>query len=286
MASQLHIESMAEYRTVVYHVLQKGTKRSPRGEPTYDAGQVTVVLDNPTRGLALGTGRGLNPRIAAVEAIQLMGAFHDPKLMTWASPNFEKYMDGDYFWGAYGTRVGHQVELAVAKLENDPETRQAVVTLWDPQLDNEGGKHDYPCTVAFGFAVRRKRLVMNTVMRSNDVWLGFPYDVFQFTQLQLTVAAALGLEPGPYTHTAWSMHVYERDVLAADRLLPLAQVKETWCPAGLGMAAGLGAQQMRMNRDMARHLTYNSGLRGRHRELTESEVWYRDVLSAYSSKLG
>src|SRR5260370_41880706 len=48
-------------------------------------------------------------------------------------------------------------------------------------------------------------------MRSNDAWLGLPYDVFTFTRIQAYVAAAVGVEPGRYTHTVGSLHLYERD---------------------------------------------------------------------------
>ena len=48
-------------------------------------------------------------------------------------------------------------------------------------------------------------------MRSNDLWLGFPYDVFQFTCMQVLMSMELGIELGSYTHIAGSLHIYERD---------------------------------------------------------------------------
>jgi hypothetical protein len=262
---------------------------------TYDAGQVTVVLEDPTYGLALGVGRSLSPRVAAAEAIQLIGGFHNPELMVWASPAFKKYMDGYNFHGAYGDRIGTQVELAVAKLEDDLDTRQAVITLWDPEKDNEGGLHDYPCTVALGFSRRdhvglpaHGVLDMHVTMRSNDVWLGFPYDVFQFTQLQLTVARMLDLPVGEYTHTAWSMHLYERDRDMAIAL-PIETI-EVYQPQGIGTVRGLGTTGARLIRRRAADLVY-----GRHdklgqarpmTDLTESEEWYRANLAAYTTHVG
>ena len=52
---------------------------------------------------------------------------------------------------------------------------------------------------------------MTTYMRSNDLWMGFPYDVFQFTCLQTLLAMELDVELGTYTHVAGSLHLYERD---------------------------------------------------------------------------
>jgi thymidylate synthase len=48
-------------------------------------------------------------------------------------------------------------------------------------------------------------------MRSNDIWMGFPYDVFSFTAMQCLMAMELGLGIGTYTHIAGSLHLYERN---------------------------------------------------------------------------
>ena len=70
-------------------------------------------------------------------------------------------------------------------------------------------------------------------MRSNDVWWGVPYDVFQFTFLQIQLAQVLGLEPGVYTHQAGSFHLYDRDRVEASRVtanhLVRAPIDQTIC---------------------------------------------------------
>lgn len=49
-------------------------------------------------------------------------------------------------------------------------------------------------------------------MRSNDLKLGWPHNVVQFTTLQEMMAGWLGVEPGSYTHFSDSLHVYIRDL--------------------------------------------------------------------------
>lgn len=56
---------------------------------------------------------------------------------------------------------------------------------------------------------------MTTYMRSNDLWMGFPNDVFQFTAIQVYLAMRLGYQLGSYTHIAGSLHLYERDAKKA-----------------------------------------------------------------------
>ena len=48
-------------------------------------------------------------------------------------------------------------------------------------------------------------------MRSNDLWFGFPFDVFQFTCLQVYLAMKLNIGICSYTHIAGSLHLYKRD---------------------------------------------------------------------------
>ena len=236
--------------------------------------------------MPLGTGRKLSTRVAAAEALQLIGGFSDPKWLMNIAAGFRQFAENDgKFWGAYGNRVKHggiqQVEQVVRKLCDDPTTRQAVVTLWNPVLDNSPGKRDYPCTVALSFQRRGPRyrqhsqLNMSVLMRSNDVWLGLPYDMFQFTQLQLTLCNILDLTPGTYTHTAWSLHLYldnaDDSYAVTDHI-----TAETDCAAG-PTGIGVNGQSVTVVRQLARDLA-----RGRfNTEPSTSERWYLDVLEGH-----
>lgn len=202
------------YGELVRQVLEHGERRPSRNGDTLDLGHVITVLDSPFAALPLGVGRHLNRKIAAAEACQLIGAFSDPELLISASPNFARYLEPELknFHGAYGERIGHQLPALLHKFSADPDTRQGVITLWDSLRDNQVGKRDYPCTVMLQFEIVRDMVHMHVVMRSNDVWLGVPYDWFQFTQLHITVSNLLGIPPGTYTHQSLSTHIYEHDI--------------------------------------------------------------------------
>lgn len=103
-----------------------------------------------------------------------------------------------------------------------PQTRQAVVTMWSAgDLPHAIARDhaDLPCTLALQFILRDRKLHCIATMRSNDAWLGLPYDVFAFTCLQRLVAQAVGAELGTYTHQVGSMHLYDRN---RDRALEAA----------------------------------------------------------------
>jgi hypothetical protein len=59
------------------------------------------------------------------------------------------------------------------------------------------------------------KLCMIANMRSNDVWLGLPYDVFVNTSIQRFVASVLGVQPGWYQHQVADLHLYGKNYEAA-----------------------------------------------------------------------
>jgi hypothetical protein len=199
------------YVQLCHHVLEHGTEVAPRGQRTREILNATVCLTDPTDALPVGVGRKPNVAIGAGEAIQLIGGFSDPEMMVSIAGSFERFLDGGILEGNYGVRIKHLLPPAVERLNEDPDSRQAVVQVG--RMDDYFGtpSRDLPCTKDLHFFVRDGKLVLVTSMRSNDVWLGVAYDFFQFTQLQLSVAKALGLEAGPYYHHADSLHIYERD---------------------------------------------------------------------------
>jgi thymidylate synthase len=165
-----------------------------------------------------------------------------------------------------------QLVHAHRKLCDDPNTRQAVITLWDFELDNERGKHDYPCTLSLHFMIRNHKLDLHVTMRSNDVWWGLAYDAFQFTQLQATLACSLGIGIGRYFHHANSLHVYERDF---DKIESL----HTYTPGRRPMIFGIGLSGEPINEAVRRARCIGHEQHDEI-ELTLHERWYVDVLRA------
>jgi thymidylate synthase len=131
--------------------------------------------------------------------------------------------DMQTIFGAYGPRMfgrrpNNQLARVISSLKNKPDSRQAVVQLFD-RRDTLEFHSDIPCTCTLQFVIRDRRLHMLTSMRSNDAWLGLPHDVFAFTMIQELVARSLGVELGEYRHSVGSLHLYERDSKKAIRYL-------------------------------------------------------------------
>ena len=100
-----------------------------------------------------------------------------------------------------------QLDYIVGLLKDNPETRQACISIYDGK-EHPDYKNDTPCTYAIQFTILHGRLNMCVTMRSNDLWYGFCNDQYCFSKLQKMVSDKLNIEPGVYYHFAHNMHLY------------------------------------------------------------------------------
>lgn len=56
--------------------------------------------------------------------------------------------------------------------------------------------------------IRKGKLEWTQVMRSNDLVLGLPYNLVQFTSMQEILASWLNVDVGSYNHISDSLHIY------------------------------------------------------------------------------
>ena len=104
-------------------------------------------------------------------------------------------------------RRNDQIDYVVNLLRNEPETRQATISIYDGK-EHDTFAFDTPCTYAVQFTIINNRLNMCVVMRSNDLWYGFCNDQYCFSRMQEMVCNELNIELGTYYHFAHNMHLY------------------------------------------------------------------------------
>jgi len=258
------------YVDLVKHVLENGKEAAPRGMKTREIEDAVIRIDNVFNTLPLEVGRGTVPGIGAVEACQLLAGVTVPDLVISVGPQFANYAeDNGLFHGAYGPRTAGQYDILIERLQQDPDTRQAVVTIWNPQLDLQAQKRDYPCTILHQFRIRDNKLNMSVYMRSNDVWLGAAYDFFQFTRVQIAMASVLGIEPGKYTHHVGSLHIYEQHYESADKL------KHALHSPSIPPITGRTWNEVKSSAMLAMQATVSDPTYAR---LNDSEKWYTDAM--------
>jgi len=252
------------YRQLLHNIYFYGETVAPRGKLTKALRNVTILHENAEDCLLIGVRPGMSGKLAAMEALQLVGGFSDPELTVKVVPHYANFMDDGEFYGAYGLRTRDAVDHVIRKLASDQSTRQAQMSFWDNSKDLAvEGKHDYPCTISAHFEVyalpgEPERLHGTTVMRSNDAWLGYPYDVVQHTSLLRSIANALCLGVGTYTHIVHNMHLYATDFekvgQTLDKLaLPKIAVAPRLLQGGIGIEGG---ELWTMVQDRARQIFY------------------------------
>lgn len=107
-----------------------------------------------------------------------------------------------------------QLTKVINRLKEDPDSRQLWISLWDPEKDPNflGGVSRVPCSLGYGLQVRDGKLNLHYVMRSCDFATHFRNDVYLAIKFLEWVAEKTGYPVGSFTHTIFSLHVYNKDV--------------------------------------------------------------------------
>jgi thymidylate synthase len=132
-----------------------------------------------------------------------------------------------------GSGHGYQtaIDRVVDTLVKDPDSRQAIVHYNQPDHCWPENK-DFPCTMYSQFFIRGRHLHMTTCQRSCDIIKGFSYDVpwsCHFMEMVLNRLKERGLDVqlGLFTHVFGSLHLYEKDLELANKILQDADEGES-----------------------------------------------------------
>ena len=141
--------------------------------------------------------------------IKMLGEIYGKIPAIWKRmANSEGYVNSNYgYQWQRGYNHTSQLDYIVGLLKDNPETRQACISIYDGK-EHPDYKTDTPCTYAVQFTILHGRLDMCVTMRSNDLWYGFCNDQYCFSKLQKMVSNKLNIEPGVYYHFAHNMHLY------------------------------------------------------------------------------
>lgn len=203
-------------------IIGHGQHLTARRGPFTELTGVTLELLNPRARLSRTETRG-RPFSALGEFCWYMSGRDDLASIEYYIPEYQHEANDGILRGAYGPRLigprdGNQIGQIMTLLREHETSRKAVIRLLDAK-DLRTGQRDVPCTCALQYFIREGKLDAITYMRSNDVYWGFPHDVFCFTLLQEYLATSLGLELGSYKHFVGSLHLYDRHEEGARQFL-------------------------------------------------------------------
>lgn len=206
----------------------KNRNKATRGETREEFGALLELAD-PRARLSRTENKQQTLFSCLGELLWYLAGSDELEFICYYVPAYERdSVDKTTIRSAYGPRLFgrngvNQIQNVLRQLKkNDGGSRRAVIQLFEAD-DSNVDHHEAPCTCTIQFVVRSNRLHMLTFMRSNDVFLGLPHDIFAFTMLQEIIAASLGKELGVYKHAVGSLHLYDDDRRSARKYL-----KEAW----------------------------------------------------------
>lgn len=146
--------------------------------------------------------------------------YNDPDKPNFWTPNYEKqakdlgYTDGN-LGPVYGAQLVsfsgvNQLLYVEQELKNTPESRRAVISMWNPgELRNMALP---PCHYTSVFNIDSGKLHLTTLMRSNDLFLGAPFNYVFYAALLECYSVILDIPAGTYSHISVNSHVYKNQL--------------------------------------------------------------------------
>lgn len=218
-----------EWVHLLRNVYTQGEEIKPRGKPCKEVRgfQTTIDMRFPVVSIA---ERKMGYKFMTAEAAWILSGDNRLDNIKKYSPFIWEFSDDGHFYnGAYGPMIVDQLTYVVDMLEQDPDTRQAILTIWRP---NPRPSRDIPCTVSLQWFIRDGKLHCHDTMRSSDCWLGWVYDVFNMSMLSGMILLLLRdrakrrhdmvfeqLELGDLVLTAGSAHIYEKNYEEVESIL-------------------------------------------------------------------
>lgn len=205
------------YLELISDIVHEGSLAVCRGHETVEVLNHKTVIDMNYPLVTL-TKRRLGYRFACAEAAWTICGENKVSLLEPYSKQIKNFSDdGIFFFGAYGPKIVDQLEYIGRCFKNDLYSRQAVINIW---REKPPVSKDIPCTLNMQFIIRKNsgdNNILHTIvnMRSSDLWLGVPYDWFNFSMISTYVALYLRkilnveIYLGELTINAGSRHYYK-----------------------------------------------------------------------------
>jgi thymidylate synthase len=109
----------------------------------------------------------------------------------------------------YDGRINQIDDFVIPLLKSDPVSRRATVILWDPRTDSNPNKKAAPGFVMLHFRIEEGRLNSTAVIRSNDMFFGWPANIYQMFVIQEYIAKKLNCKTGSLTTFSISAHIFK-----------------------------------------------------------------------------
>jgi thymidylate synthase len=117
----------------------------------------------------------------------------------------------------------NQLEYIIDKLSKNPETRRAIMTTWNPNIDIHS--NDPPCVISIQGIIENGYLNLTEYIRSNDMFRGWPLNMYALIRIGEYIVNEINkrtnkeYELGIVTTISASAHIYEHDFQYMEKVL-------------------------------------------------------------------
>lgn len=169
---------------------------------------MSLCLHAPTANVV--TARPIDTRWARANVLHFFANREDAAILKAYNTRAADYLTGNAIVGAYGPIAWPSLLAAISAVRQDRFTRRAVFTFTD---FSRPPNRNLPACISFGqLLVMDRLLTMHVYQRSLNAWSVLPYDLVLLTNLLVTAAGRLGIEPGPFHWTVGSLHAASTDL--------------------------------------------------------------------------
>ena len=107
-----------------------------------------------------------------------------------------------------------QIKNIIEELKVSPTSRRLIVSAWNPEEVKDMALP--PCHTLFQFNSDGKTLDLSLMQRSQDKFLGGPFNIASYSLLLMMVAKEVGLKPGNFVHFSGNTHLYSNHLDQAE----------------------------------------------------------------------
>ena len=218
------------YLSIANKILSEGEMRDNRtGIRAISLPHVCITIDLEEDGFPILASKFVGFKTAVKELLWIwqMQSNDVRKLQDMNVHIWDEWMQEDGTIGkAYGYQLAKykQVDNLIKTIKEDPTSRRMITTLWN--IEDLPEMALQPCAFQTLWNINKGKLNCMLTIRSNDWFLGNPFNVAQYAALVHMIAQVTNYKPGRLTVCINDAHIYENHIPQIQEQLGLVDMND------------------------------------------------------------